>query len=550
MMDNAAARDNFVSGLYEQGVKQEKDLILGTLVNPEYAQMHRDASIHLHDLEGYRHVYNCCTPELYNILNINKFTTKGYAPRIFEIFEKLKSLISNLAVCQTGGIGFANFDGDIATTLEQLGIPCTEQNRALMEQAVALFIYWVNTTRTRYCREPYYISLNLGLATSEWGRCVIRAVLKAYSEQPMEMTRPNIIFKVKSDINGKETSPNHDLFMQALQCTARKMIPTYLLMDSAVNSNCVPERLGIMGCRTRVYQNSNGQEGTVGRGNIAYVSINLPRIALLSSSIEDFMQRLDMKTQACKAILLNRMETLSHSQKLDYVFENHLWGDVRTMDEMIHQGTLSMGFIGISETVEILTGEKMHLSQKAEDLAYAIVDQLRRHADLYRQETGLNFSLLATPGEMISGRFAEADKAKFNHPAIQKEFYTNSFHVEVDSRVSVYEKLCIEGKFHKLCNGGSISYVEFNDAPMDNVTALADLVEYAALQGVSYLGFNFPLDICLDCNHHGTFDECPVCHSRNIKRIRRVSGYLEDLNYFTSGKQREVEHRHANGWKK
>ena len=550
MMDNAAARDNFVSGLYEQGVKQEKDLILGTLVNPEHAQMHRDASIHLHDLEGYRHVYNCCTPDLYNILNVNKFTTKGYVPRIFEIFEKLKSLISNLAVCQTGGIGFANFDGDIAITLEQLGIPCTEQNRTIMEQAVALFIYWVNTTRTRYCREPYYISLNLGLATSKWGRCVTRAVLMAYSEQPMEMTRPNIIFKVKSDVNGKESSPNYDLFMQALQCTARKMIPTYLLMDSAVNSNCVPERLGIMGCRTRVYQNSNGQEGTVGRGNIAYVSINLPRIALQSSSIDEFIHGLEDKAKSCQKILMTRMETLRHSRKLGYVFENHLWDDVQNMDEMIRQGTLSLGFIGLSETVEILTDKKMHHCQQAAELGYAIISRLREIVDGFRQETGLNFSLLATPGEMISGRFAEADKTKFNHPAIQKEFYTNSFHVEVDSRVSVYEKLRIEGQFHKLCNGGSISYVEFNDAPMDNVTALADLVEYAALQGVSYLGFNFPLDICLDCNHHGTFDECPVCHSKNIKRIRRVSGYLEDLNYFTSGKTREVSHRRANDWKK
>ena len=199
------------------------------------------------------------------------------------------------------------------------------------------------------------------------------------------------------------------------------------------------------------------------------------------------------------------------------------------------------------ETVEILLGEKMHRSAKALDLAYDIVRQLRDCADRFRAETGLNFSLLATPGEMISGRFAEADNAVFRHPAIAKEFYTNSFHVEVDSRVSLFRKLELEGRFHILCNGGSISYVEFTDAPLENVEALADLVRYAAEQGVSYLGFNFPLDICLDCRHHGTFDACPVCGSRNIRRIRRVSGYLEDLNYFTRGKTREVRHRRSNG---
>ncbi len=547
-MDNAAARDNFVSGLYEQSVKQEKEHVLDTIVAPEHAQMHRDAAIHLQDLEGYRFVYNCCTPMLQDILAVESFTARGDFSRIAEVFEKLKSLIANLAVCQTGGIGFANFDGDLASTLEKLGVAGTEANQAVMMEMAALFLHWVNTTRTRYCREPYYISINLGLATSDWGRCITKAVIKAYAEQPMEMTRPNIIFKVKADINGRESSPNHDLFRQALQCTARKMIPTYLLMDSQVNLNCEPERLGIMGCRTRVYQNSNGQQGTVGRGNVAYVSINLPQIALQSASIEDFTRKLAEQANACKDILTSRMETLKRSRKLDFVYENHLWNGVHDIEALTRQGTLSLGFIGLAETVEILLGEKLHCSRKAEALGYAIVSQLRTSADHFRQQTGLNFSLLATPGELISGRFAEADKIRFSHPAIEKEFYTNSFHVEVNSGVSLYDKLRLEGKFHALCNGGSISYVEFNDAPMENVEALADLVAFAACQGVSYLGFNFPLDICEDCGRHGTFDDCPVCGSKNIKRIRRVSGYLEDLNYFTRGKRREAGQRRANAW--
>ena len=362
------------------------------------------------------------------------------------------------------------------------------------------------------------------------------------------MTRPNIIFKVKNDINCGEGTPNHDLFLLAIRCTAKRMIPTYLLMDSDVNRNCVPERLGIMGCRTRVYQNSNGQEGTVGRGNIAYVSINLPQIALQSNSVDEFMAALSEKAAACKQILLDRMNALMDTDKLGFVFEHHLWDAVADVKELTRQGTLSLGFIGISETVEILTGEKLHESRNAEKLGFAIVSRLRQLADAFRAEAGLNFSLLATPGEMISGRFAEADKRRFNHPAIQKGFYTNSFHAEVDSGVSICEKLRLEGKFHCLCNGGSISYVEFNDAPMENTDALADLIGYAAQQGVSYLGFNFPLDICLDCGRHGTFDDCPECGSRNIKRIRRVSGYLEDLNYFTRGKVREVSLRQANGW--
>ena len=546
MRDNAAARDNFVSGLYEESVKHEKDFILDNLVAPEYAALHRDAAIHLHDLEGYRYVYNCCTPVLTDILDVKKFTARNDFTKIAEVFEKLKSLITSLAVCQTGGIGFANFDGDIADTLEKLGVPFNAANQEAMADFAALFLNWVNTTRTRYCREPYYISLNLGLATSEWGRCVTKSIIKAYSEQPIIHERPNIIFKVKNDINAGKSSPNHDLFLQALQCTASRMIPTYLLMDSAVNKGCIPEKLGIMGCRTRVYQNSNGAEGTVGRGNIAYVSINLPRIALQASSVDDFMKKLEEKTLICKKILLARAEKLKETKKLGFVFENHLWNGVSNIEELIKQGTLSIGFIGISETVEILTGEKLHLSENAANLGYEIVKKLRKAADDFRAETGMNFSLLATPGEMISGRFAEADKARFSHPVLEKEFYTNSFHAEVDSGLSLYDKLRLEGKFHLLCNGGSISYVEFKEAPMGNIEALADMVCYAAAQGVSYFGLNFPLDICNDCGRKGTFDDCPECGSKNIKRIRRVSGYLEDLDFFTKGKTREVAKRKAN----
>ena len=220
MMDNAAARENFVSGLYERAVKQEKERILNTFVTPEQAALHRSGAIHLHDLEGYRHVYNCCTPDLTQVLDVNTFSAANDFGRIAEIFEKLKNLISNLAVCQTGGIGFANFDGDIAATLEHLNVECNTANREIMLEMTRMFVYWVNNTRTRYCREPYYISLNLGLAVSDWGRAVTRGIIEAYAAQGMEMTRPNIIFKVKANINGNPGSVNYDLFELALQCNA------------------------------------------------------------------------------------------------------------------------------------------------------------------------------------------------------------------------------------------------------------------------------------------------------------------------------------------
>jgi len=153
---------------------------------------------------------------------------------------------------------------------------------------------------------------------------------------------------------------------------------------------------------------------------------------------------------------------------------------------------------------------------------------------------------LGTSGEFISGRFPSEDKKYFTHPLIEKGFYTNSFHIDVDSRLSPFDKLKFEGPFHKFCNGGCISYIEFQSAPLENVEAISELIEFAIKYDVNYLGFNYPLDICKECGTEGTFDICCECNSTNILRIRRVSGYLEDVDFFTLGKKAEVARRKPN----
>ena len=181
-------------------------------------------------------------------------------------------------------------------------------------------LYWINITKTRYNREPYYLSLNIGLSTSAWGRYIIKSLLDSYETLPMNQIRPNIIFNVKAKNNADPASPNYDLYLRALHCSAKKMIPTYLLMDSIVNRDCEPDKLGIMGCRTRVYQNSYGEEGVIGRGNIAYVSINLPRLALCNSDTKKFMCELVNIANKCKEILLARKEYLTQNGFCDDVF--------------------------------------------------------------------------------------------------------------------------------------------------------------------------------------------------------------------------------------
>lgn len=544
--DNAAARSNFVSDIYQSGVDQAKKDILSH-ISPIHADLHKSGALHIHDLEAYGSVYNCSMPILWNVFTGKKPSARSTHGKIVFVFSVLKDVIVNLGVSQTGGIGFLDFDRLISDVFEQYEIEYTPENKAFFSDCIEEFLYWINRTRSRYCREPYYLTINLGLSTTDWGRETTLTILQKFIDLPIHFTRPNIVYKVNERINAKPETQNYDLFQQALRCTAKRMIPTYLLTDSAPNRNSPPECLGIMGCRTRVLQNVNGEDTCLGRGNIANVSINLPRIALESDDRVLFHQNLGAAMESAHQILADRVELMKQSPKqyLDYVFDNHLWA-ADNIDGMLRQGTLSVGFIGLSETVEVLTNDKYYNSETGRALAMEIVKFMRNKLDEWRASEKTNYSLLASPGEMISGRFCEIDKHKFNHRIQEKGFYTNSFHVEVDSGLSLYDKIAAEAPFHSLCNGGCITYVEFQSALLKNTLALEDAITFAAQQGISYLGFNYPMDICNTCGNVGTFDACPVCGSDDIKRIRRVSGYLEDLDYFTDGKKAEVKHRMSN----
>lgn len=545
--ENAAQRINFVSEIYQKGIEDEKKRILES-INPRYSVLHKKGYIHIHDLESYGKVYNCSMPNVMQDFFFEDCTKISDHTKICQIFNYYKSLIINLGIEQSGGIGFGNFDLEINFICKELKIRYSTSNIEFFRENIREFIKWINTNKTRYCREPYYLSFNIGLCTESWGRKTTEFILQEFYESPLMYTRPNIIFKVNNKINSNNTSRNYNLYQLALKCTAKRMIPTYLLTDSIVNKEINPENIAIMGCRTRVFQNINGEETAIGRGNIAYVSLNLPRLSLESKSIEDFYINLNELMIVAAELLKDRKEQIieSKGKYLSYARKSNVWGNNTSLKDMINSGTLSIGFIGLAEAVEVLTSNKIYENKNSLKLSYEIIKYMRLFVDTQREKYQLNYSLLATPGEMISGRFCEIDKNLFNHSIQQKEFYTNSFHVEVNSRISLFDKIDIEAPFHKFCNGGCITYIELKAAPLDNILGLMDSVEYAIQKGISYLGFNYPLDICNTCGASGTFDICNNCGSSDIKQIRRVSGYLEDCNYFTKGKKAEIKVRKAN----
>ena len=559
--DNAAGRKTFIGLVHAAGVQAVQERVLMDLP-PELADLHRQGWIHIHDLDAYGLTYNCLQMDVLRRFPWARFRALREARRIPALLDYYRDLVVKLGNEQSGGIGSPNFDLELETAFARLELTDSEPNLEALRVALEGFVEWTNAARDRGGQTTYYLTLNLGLATGRVGRFATRALLEHFGSVGRALVKPNIVFKVKRGVSASRGDPNRDLLELALECTSHRMIPTYLLCDAEPNACCAPELLGIMGCRTRVVANTCGESRSVGRGNLAYVTVNLPRLALevdrnhpdepVASRLAHFEARWDEVAGAVQKLLLDRYRRLLALGADDFPCNRDfgLWlrdfAPGESLEPVFRNGTLSIGFIGLSEVVEILTREKFWASAAGYAAALDVVRHMRRVVDGWRTATGLNFTLLATSGELVSGRFPDLDARCFSHPVIRKRFYTNSFHVDVDSELGPFEKLQLEGPFHALANGGAISYVELASPPLGNVAALDDLVGSAVAAGVSYLGVNFPLDECRACGQQGTFDRCPACASANVLRVRRVSGYLEDLDYFTPGKKAEVARRRPN----
>ena len=407
----------------------------------------------------------------------------------------------------------------------------------------------------------YYITLNIGLARNDLARFLAYSVIDEFEKCGEMVYKPNIVFKVSAGVNRNEGERNFDLYKKSLLCTARKMIPTYLLCDCEADKDTPAEKLSVMGCRTRVVDDLYGCTGAVGRGNIANISINLPRIALetdqtcrekkMAEKVLRFKNKWQDIAETTTEILLDRYRITAGLGSEDFPanFARQMWCvPFGTPNDVFKHGTLSIGFIGLSEAMEVLTGKRFYADPDTYMNALGFVKHMRQYCDFLRGQYQLNFSLLATSGELISGRFIDYDKEEFcgHHEIFDKSFYTNSFHINVDSDLPAYKKIQMEGLFHEICNGGCITYVELDEAPLGNDEGLREYVECAIASGTHYIGFNFPKDVCRDCGTNGVFDTCPLCGGSHITRIRRVSGYLEILDGFTKGKKNEEKARRAN----
>ncbi|MEI4801903.1 anaerobic ribonucleoside triphosphate reductase [Bacillus sp. FJAT-51639] len=484
---------------------------------------------------------------------------------------------------QHGGQSFALFDVDLAPyvrktfernkkrlatyplTAEQIEEFAWKETENDTYQACEAFIHNSNSMHSRGGGQVPFISINYGTDTSKEGRLLIKQLLRATQaglgkgETPIF---PIQIFKLKKGVNFEEKDPNYDLFELAIETTAKRLFPNFSFLDAPFNAAYYDGRpeseVCYMGCRTRVMSNIHGEETAIGRGNLSFTSINLVKLACISGSKEAFFEALNYYLDLGIDQLLERLsyQATKKARDFQFLYSQGVWRGGEKLQpedavaEILKQGTLSIGFIGLAECLVALTGKHHGEDVESWKLGYEIIEYMRKKMDQATEEHQLNFSLIATPAEGLSGKFVKKDRAEFGTVTgvTDHNYYTNSFHIPVYYPIQAIDKIRLEGPFHALCNGGHITYIELDGAAIHNQKALQQIVKAMAQYGVGYGSINHPVDRCKCCGYHGIIsNECPSCGNENehdFERIRRITGYLVgDMSKWNSAKRSEEKER-------
>ena len=446
-----------------------------------------------------------------------------------------------------------------------------ETNRATY-QAMEALIHNLNTMNSRAGAQTPFSSINYGTDTTPEGRMVIENVLLAEEaglgngETPIF---PIHIFKVKEGVNYNKEDPNYDMFKLACRVSAKRLFPNFAFLDAPYNLQYYKPgdyrtEIAYMGCRTRVIGNEYDptREIVTGRGNLSFTSINLPRLAIKANGdIDKFFTLLNNMMDLTIEQLTDRFAIQCQKKVRNYPFlmGKGVWLDSEglgpddSVAEVLKHGTLSVGFIGLAETLKALIGKHHGESAEAQELGLKIIQTMRDRTDLESKKTGLNFSVLATPAEGLSGRFVRMDRERYGViPGVtDRDYYTNSFHVPVYYPIRAVDKIRLEAPYHALTNGGHISYVEMDGDPVQNVAAFEKVIRCMKEAGIGYGSVNHPVDRDPCCGFTGIIgDSCPQCgrteHSGDVgfERIRRITGYLVGtLDRFNDAKRAEEHDR-------
>lgn len=443
-------------------------------------------------------------------------------------------------------------------------------------QAMEALVHNLNTMHSRAGAQVPFSSLNYGTDTSPEGRLVMECILEATEEGLGNGETPIFpiqIFKVKEGVSYNPEDPNYDLFKLACRVSAKRLFPNFSFLDAPYNLQYYKEgrpetECAYMGCRTRVIGNvyDHDREIVNGRGNLSFTSINLPRIAIKAKGdIDAFFEGLDHMIDIAIGQLNERyhIQCQKKVKNFPFLMGQGVWIDSEklkpedTIEEVLKHGTLTIGFIGLAECLKALIGEHHGESDRAQSLGIEIVAYMRKRMDEEARRTGLNWSVIATPAEGLSGRFVRIDKEKFGiiEGVTDRDYYTNSFHVPVYYNINAFEKIKKEAPYHELTNGGHISYIELDGDPLKNLDAFEKVVRCMKENGIGYGSINHPVDRDPVCGYTGIIDnECPMCgRTENdgnapFERIRRITGYLVGtMDHWNDAKTSEEADRVKHG---
>ena len=446
---------------------------------------------------------------------------------------------------------------------------------ARVHQAMEAFIHNMNTIHSRGGNQVVFSSINYGTDTSAEGRCVIRELLNStYDGVGNGETAifPIQIWKKKRGVNYLPGEPNYDLYGLACKVTARRFFPNFLNLDATFNQSEAwkaddPKRymheVATMGCRTRVFENRYGMKTSVGRGNLSFSTINIVRLAIECMDITDkearinsFFAKLDNMLDVAARQLNERYDFQKTAMAKQFpLLMRSLWSGAEelspdeTIEKVINQGTLSIGFIGLAECLKALVGAHHGESDEAQQLGLRIVDYMRCRCNEFSEKYHHNFSLLATPAEGLSGKFTKIDRKKFGvlEGITDRDYYTNSNHVPVYYKCSARHKAEVEAPYHEMTRAGHIFYVEMDGDATHNPQAIMNVVDMMDHYNMGYGSVNHNRNRCMDCgfeNAESDLEVCPQCGSKHLDRLQRITGYLVGTtDRWNSGKLAELKDR-------
>ena len=589
--DNGNVGNNFSAKLLRIASEANNWAMLAAM-DKEMAKHHENGDYHIHDLDSFNLTVNCLHVPMEKLLREGFNTGYGTlnSPRRIESAAMLSCIMLQSAQNdQFGGVALPDFDIALAPYVEltrqeerkffiDAGLEVNEEyveKRTLyrIDQAMQSIICNLNTMHSRAGSQVPFSSLNIGIPKGKNEQekkdsaLICESILKAYMNgmgKNEACIFPNIIFRTKEGVNLNPEDEYYYLFEIACKSAAKRMNPTFCSLDADINLPFYEKGvlIDIMGCRTRVADNINGEETPIGRGNIAPVTMNLVRMAIKAGkgNIDKFFEILDYMLVESEKNLLYRYDVLKKLKVSDLPFNagQHLMvgseglNNNDNIEPLLKQGSWAIGFLGLAECLTMLTGSHHGESKESLELGLRIVERIRKYCDDAKVRNQLNFSCYATPSEGLSGRFPIIDRAKYGiiEGVTDKDYYTNSCHIPVGFNISMKEKMEIEALFQPMCNGGHIAYIELDTYPTSKQIESIVSKTFKNNKGLDYMAINFHIKYCKKCGAYlEDYEDVCKCGCEDIQGISRITGYLALDERFGKGKKAERKDRisHENG---